>query len=940
MDYNIYEIDKREDDKKTYKMVEFSSGFKLLNIINPDTDISVANMIIKVGSMHESIYVKPGTEIGKGVVHFLEHMLFIESETYNIEKYGIDYFQSFIEKHGGSTNASTHSDFTQYYFEIQKDNLLKALDIFFHFFIDPTFNIKYVEKEKMAVHNEYSKNIESEIWKIHDILQLLTEINHPYENFATGNIETLLYGNDTKQVIYKMLIQVFNDFYIQKNMTLVIYHNIDLIENYFDKIANKIRQIKINSRFRNEIEKGIFVKKYQEVTSQIKKHPFKTNKRTPIINLKTSKTDQQLILIFQFPKYSEELLFIKPLEYVDYILNSYNENGINNILLTQNLAYDVNLVELDSFGKTSLMLLSITMTMNGFQKQDQIIQLILYVLKQNIITLEMYENIKNLLKIAQKNAMDIPVNDTLNAGAKLLLYSPQILNISDYTLNGYDSKYVNTAQKYLSNFNFSNCIIFSVSNQHDTQNMKITKWHNASYELKYLENIPDLKINFALPQFNKYALSSHQIINILDTTIPKKIQTLEPNKHIWIRQDNKYKINKCCIGLYFAFVRPHLNINELLSLKISNLVINEIIKNNFDELLRIGYDITINNTFNGITIIINGSNEQMNYAFNLICKIILNLDKIQFNKFYEIAFEQLKVNLQNQKYNYPIKLLYLILQNTILPYYYTHQEQLTKLNKEDISSDNCYTCFNRLIRTSTLYCLIQGNISDLQVNKILIEINNLKIQNMTYEDNRKQINFTETNIIYKNAYNDNETNCALGIYYPIINLDVNNSNYLRNKLILIIDNKIRGNSFFKELRTEQQFGYYVKNEYKYVGDKDNKLVILSFEIQSSNYELYDVYYAIQQFLKKYQKEYNKECKNIEKYKKLICKELDVKFNNYLDEFTFNLNQILNKTYNFNEKQDLKNQINEITSDDLKLYYQNFIKKNKFIKIIGIGKNKI
>ena len=59
-----------------------------------------------------------------GLAHFLEHMLFFSSERYPEE----DAYSKYISEHGGSTNAYTAGESTNYHFEVNADALEPALD--------------------------------------------------------------------------------------------------------------------------------------------------------------------------------------------------------------------------------------------------------------------------------------------------------------------------------------------------------------------------------------------------------------------------------------------------------------------------------------------------------------------------------------------------------------------------------------------------------------------------------------------------------------------------------------------------------------------------------------------------------------------------------------------------------------------------------------------
>lgn len=59
-----------------------------------------------------------------GLAHFCEHMLFLGTEKYPEE----NEYTKFLSEHGGSSNASTTTEHTNFYFDIVPEHLPGALD--------------------------------------------------------------------------------------------------------------------------------------------------------------------------------------------------------------------------------------------------------------------------------------------------------------------------------------------------------------------------------------------------------------------------------------------------------------------------------------------------------------------------------------------------------------------------------------------------------------------------------------------------------------------------------------------------------------------------------------------------------------------------------------------------------------------------------------------
>ncbi len=93
--------------------------------------------------------------------------------------------------HGGSSNAYTGADHTNYFFDIQPDYFHEGLDRFAQFFISPLFDSAYVDREKHAVHSEYQLQIKDDGWRAFSAQKSALNPAHPGSRFSIGTLETL-----------------------------------------------------------------------------------------------------------------------------------------------------------------------------------------------------------------------------------------------------------------------------------------------------------------------------------------------------------------------------------------------------------------------------------------------------------------------------------------------------------------------------------------------------------------------------------------------------------------------------------------------------------------------------------------------------------------------------------------------------------------------------
>ena len=94
-----------QNDNRHYQAFTLDNKLKVLIISDPETKKAAASLDVFVGSSSDP-------EDRAGLAHFLEHMLFLGTEKYPDP----DEYQTFIAQHGGSRNAFTAREHTNYFF--------------------------------------------------------------------------------------------------------------------------------------------------------------------------------------------------------------------------------------------------------------------------------------------------------------------------------------------------------------------------------------------------------------------------------------------------------------------------------------------------------------------------------------------------------------------------------------------------------------------------------------------------------------------------------------------------------------------------------------------------------------------------------------------------------------------------------------------------------
>ena len=200
-------------DQAQFRRFVLPQGLRVLLVSDARLNLSSASLVVDVGQIDDP-------RDSEGLAHFTEHMLFLGTEKYPEE----GEYSRFIRSNGGSNNAYTTSDHTNYQFDIRHQALPQALDRFAQFFIAPRFNPDFVGREVSAVHNEAMRHVQSDFRRVWSVLRELYEPGSGESKFSTGNKDTLARANPAAVRAF------FERHYSADRMALAIAGNASLDE--------------------------------------------------------------------------------------------------------------------------------------------------------------------------------------------------------------------------------------------------------------------------------------------------------------------------------------------------------------------------------------------------------------------------------------------------------------------------------------------------------------------------------------------------------------------------------------------------------------------------------------------------------------------------------------------------------------------------------------
>jgi zinc protease len=222
-----------------YENYTLPNGLEVILFQNNTLPFTAVNIWYKAGSANE---VKGKT----GLAHLFEHMMFQGSK--NVPK---EMHFRFIQEAGGTLNASTSFDRTNYFEKIPSNDLELALWLEsdrMGFFLDALDQVK-LDNQKSVVLNERLERYDNQPYGLawEKIISNLYPENHPYSWPTIGHYK------DIESYTLDDVSSFFKQYYSPSNSTVVIAGNFEvnktksLIEKYFGELKNNGIPAAINS---------------------------------------------------------------------------------------------------------------------------------------------------------------------------------------------------------------------------------------------------------------------------------------------------------------------------------------------------------------------------------------------------------------------------------------------------------------------------------------------------------------------------------------------------------------------------------------------------------------------------------------------------------------------------------------------------------------------
>lgn len=765
-------------DHRQYESFTLPNQMQVLVISDPKTDKAAASLNVQVGSMADP----RGRE---GLAHFLEHMLFLGTKKYP----QADAYQQFISANGGSHNAFTADNHTNFFFDVKAQALPQALDRFAQFFIAPLFTPEYVDRERHAVHSEYEAKRRDDGRRLYVASKLAMNPAHPYSHFAVGNLTTL--ADRPNDPVRKDLVNFYRQHYSANLMSLVVIGR------------------ESTAQLRAMVEKQFSAVPNRHLKATASKAPLYQSAKLPQqLDVVTLMQTRQLRLTFPIDP-PRQYWQSKPLYYIANEIGYEGKGSLLSRLKALGWAQGLSASTGVDLPNAATFEVGIDLTPEGFQHYRKVVELFFsYVaeLRSNGVKQSLYDE-DRLSAATQFKFLEPqePIHQAVQLASAMPYYPMVHLLDAPYRFDHFDPKLI---QHFLTQLRPDNLILTRAAPTLTAS--QTTPRYKIGYTLKPLPTNtlaawqhpqPDPALEARQPNpFIAKDLSLVPRINAQKT--PHEIWHTDDTR-LWYQQDQTFNLPKA--NFHFALITPTANAsarNAMLTTLYAEITSDRLNETLYDANLA-DLDASIYAHLRGISVQIDGYNEPQPRLLGQILKALQQQPSSEerFARIKKALQEDLDNSSKQKPYNQTFNALY----SSLLPEWSVAQKQaaLQHLTLSDLQQ-----YIPTLFAHARLRIFAYGNLSPASATSMAKQVRTslLPTNNQPVEAALPVVQLPKNHLLF-DTLNIDHNDSALTLYLQ------GADTHIKTRAEVALLNEILATPFYNQLRTEKQLGYIVFSTY-------------------------------------------------------------------------------------------------------------------------------
>ena len=766
---------KSPNDKADYEAFVLPNQLKVLAISDPNTDKAAASLAVNAGAINDPID-------RQGLAHFLEHMLFLGTEKYT----DAGEYQNFIRANGGSQNAFTAFEFTNYHFDIDANHLGPALDRFSQFFIAPLFTPKYVEREINSVDSEYRARLKDDARRRIYAQKSVFNPKHPFSYFQGGSLETLAHSGERS--IREELLSFYKQNYSANLMGLVVLGR-ESLPALKEMITQRFSQVPNLNGQALRTDEPLFA-------------PGRLPLRLDVI---PNKERRSMHLMFPIPAVREHYLS-KPTQYLGHILGHEGEGSLLSLL--KNKGWVNGLSAGAGFRSRSLATfsISITLTEEGLSHIEEIgthVFELLNMIEENGITHWSFEEQRKLSELGFRFIEQSEPADYVTAlSTNLHVYPLADVLRGPYALDEYRPELIQGFIEYLKP---KNVLLTVVAKELPTS--RVTTWFETPYEVAPISDEvlsawrgESIDARLVLPEPNPFVPEYLDMKPLADgAPAPVPLEEVAGLK-LWHRPNISYGTPR---ANFFVSFRSPLAVDTpehaVLTKMFVSMVNDQLIEFSYPATLAgLGYQLYPH--IKGFTLRVSGYSDKQALLLERLTQTLRN-PVIDAERFAIIKERQLR-SLRSAKQDRPYSQTLAEISKLLLAPSWTEDQQISALEAASVADLHAF--IPKLLARISIVALSHGNAdTDNAIELAKVVQRDLLDDVTSVPVSEGQVVKLESGTSLVRELEVDHEDSAITIYLQGDDKEID------SRAAFILLTQILSSPFYNDLRTEKQLGYIV-----------------------------------------------------------------------------------------------------------------------------------
>ncbi|QSP94304.1 insulinase family protein [Marinobacter salinisoli] len=768
-------LQKSPNDNNDYRLVELDNGLRAILVSDPDADKAAASLNVAVGSGNDP-------RDREGMAHFLEHMLFLGTEKYP----EAGEYQQFIKSHGGSHNAFTAFQDTNYFFDVEAKFLEPALDRFAQQFSAPLFTADLVDRERNAVHSEFTSKLKEDGRRLYSVKKAGSNPDHAFSQFAVGNLSTL--ENTEENPLRPDLIDFWKAQYSANLMTLAVYGPQSL-----DELESMVRP-----RFSAIENRQLTLLKHPE--------PLYTEAQLPAkVTVDAIKDVRSLNLSFPIPSQDDNYR-TKPASYVANLLGHEGPGSLLDVLKRAGLVEGLSAGLGMDTGSNATLEINMALTPKGLTNHDDILPLVFeYIdtIRETGISEQYFHEMQQVARMDFRfREQRDPVHEAMSLAGQLRHYPYEEVLSAPWLLERYAPKQY---QAILDELTPDNVMVFILAPDPELATARETRWYETPWALTPLateeltSGAPDvLAAQLRLPAANPFIPENLDMVTG-DTMAEPMLLGTRDGLDIWYARDTRFGTPKA--NVYLSLRTPAARASARSSVLTQLLV--DAVNTNLNawaySARLAGLDYSVYPHLRGVTVRVGGYSDKLH---TLILRILAQLsDPALTEQRFEIARQNLVDSLENKAKDRPVEQTSEFIQTALLEGVWSTEDKL--IAARAVSLDELKSFSEALFSQVDPVMLAHGNVTRAYALNLAAQVRAVVLDgNAITEVPRSRVR----------QLPDGETDVAMNVNHPdtgyTLYMQGTDTSYKERARFRLLA-QIISSPFYEAIRTQQQLGYIV-----------------------------------------------------------------------------------------------------------------------------------